>query len=210
MRGWRNCRRLSYVAFHYRTAAMDTFRSAYRIFNENEDIWARRRAQLDELGRRSRVQDRVFQRQLQGRAGRNRRRQDHPQLSAGGRHRCRRHGGGIGDPRFRQGDDVICTSYDMGVAHDGGYAGYCRVPADWVVPLPQGLTPVRSHGARHRRVYRRARGLPARAERHDSPATARCWSTARPGAWRRLRSTCSPGSATITAVTGKDGTSTIS
>ena len=28
----------------------------------------------------------------------------------------------------------------MGVAHDGGYGEVCRVPADWVVPLPQGLT----------------------------------------------------------------------
>ena len=44
------------------------------------------------------------------------------------------------DARFRPGDEVICTSYDMGVAHDGGYGEYCRVPADWVVPLPQGLT----------------------------------------------------------------------
>lgn len=44
------------------------------------------------------------------------------------------------DPRFKPGDEVICTSYDMGVAHDGGYAGVCRVPADWVVPLPDGLT----------------------------------------------------------------------
>lgn len=44
------------------------------------------------------------------------------------------------DPRFKAGDEVICTSYDMGVAHDGGYAGMCRVPADWVVPLPSGLT----------------------------------------------------------------------
>jgi putative YhdH/YhfP family quinone oxidoreductase len=35
---------------------------------------------------------------------------------------------------------VICTSYDFGVAHDGGYAQNCRVPADWVVPLPKGLT----------------------------------------------------------------------
>jgi len=45
------------------------------------------------------------------------------------------------DARFKAGDEVICTSYDLGVAHDGGYAGVCRVPADWVVPLPQGLTP---------------------------------------------------------------------
>jgi NADPH2:quinone reductase len=44
------------------------------------------------------------------------------------------------DARFRAGDEVICTSYDLGVAHDGGYAGCCRVPADWVVPLPRGLT----------------------------------------------------------------------
>jgi acrylyl-CoA reductase (NADPH) len=44
------------------------------------------------------------------------------------------------DARFRPGDEVICTSYDMGVAHDGGYGAYCRVPADWVVPLPKGLT----------------------------------------------------------------------
>lgn len=43
-------------------------------------------------------------------------------------------------PRFKAGDEVICTSYDLGVAHDGGYAEYCRVPADWVVPLPPGLT----------------------------------------------------------------------
>ncbi|MGQ0525150.1 MAG: oxidoreductase [Betaproteobacteria bacterium] len=42
--------------------------------------------------------------------------------------------------RFKPGDEVICTSYDMGVAHDGGYAEYCRVPADWVVPLPKGLS----------------------------------------------------------------------
>jgi len=44
------------------------------------------------------------------------------------------------DPRVKPGDAVICTSYDMGVAHDGGYGEYCRVPADWIVPLPQGLT----------------------------------------------------------------------
>jgi acrylyl-CoA reductase (NADPH) len=44
------------------------------------------------------------------------------------------------DVRFKPGDEVICTSYEMGVAHDGGYGQYCRVPADWVVPLPKGLT----------------------------------------------------------------------
>ncbi|MGB0127504.1 MAG: oxidoreductase [Rhodocyclaceae bacterium] len=44
------------------------------------------------------------------------------------------------DARFAEGDLVIATSYDIGVAHHGGYAEFGRVPADWVVPLPQGLT----------------------------------------------------------------------
>jgi putative YhdH/YhfP family quinone oxidoreductase len=43
------------------------------------------------------------------------------------------------DARYQAGDEVICTSYDFGVAHDGGYSEYCRVPADWLVPLPRGL-----------------------------------------------------------------------
>src|SRR4030095_461138 len=44
------------------------------------------------------------------------------------------------DARFRAGAQVLVTGYDRGVAHDGGYAGYVRVPADWVVPVPPGLT----------------------------------------------------------------------
>ena len=44
------------------------------------------------------------------------------------------------DGRFKAGDEVICTSYEFGVGHDGGLSQVCRVPADWVVPLPKGLT----------------------------------------------------------------------
>lgn len=44
------------------------------------------------------------------------------------------------DARFKAGEAVICTSYDFGVGHDGGYSQYCRVPADWVVSLPAGLS----------------------------------------------------------------------
>src|SRR6476661_6016453 len=44
------------------------------------------------------------------------------------------------DPRFKAGDQVLVHGYELGVAHDGGYAGYVRVPADWVVPVPQGLS----------------------------------------------------------------------
>lgn len=44
------------------------------------------------------------------------------------------------DARFSPGDEVIVTGYGMGVEHDGGYAEFARVPADWVIPLPQGLS----------------------------------------------------------------------
>lgn len=44
------------------------------------------------------------------------------------------------DARFAPGDPVLVTGYDLGVAHDGGYAGWVRVPGDWVVPLPAGLS----------------------------------------------------------------------
>jgi acrylyl-CoA reductase (NADPH) len=44
------------------------------------------------------------------------------------------------DPRFAPGASVLVTGYDLGVAHDGGYAAFVRVPADWVVPAPDGLS----------------------------------------------------------------------
>jgi putative YhdH/YhfP family quinone oxidoreductase len=44
------------------------------------------------------------------------------------------------DPRFKAGDEVLATSYDIGVAHHGGYAEMARLPADWVVKLPAGLS----------------------------------------------------------------------
>lgn len=44
------------------------------------------------------------------------------------------------DPRFKEGDEVIATSYEIGVAHFGGYSEYARIPAQWIVPLPEGLS----------------------------------------------------------------------
>ena len=44
------------------------------------------------------------------------------------------------DARWREGDQVLVTGYDLGVTQDGGYAGYVRVPAEWVVHVPEGLT----------------------------------------------------------------------
>ncbi|RUL52243.1 NADPH:quinone oxidoreductase family protein [Lysinibacillus antri] len=44
------------------------------------------------------------------------------------------------DSRFQEGDEVIATSYEIGVSHFGGYSEYARIPADWIVPLPKGLS----------------------------------------------------------------------
>lgn len=44
------------------------------------------------------------------------------------------------DPRFREGDEIIATSYEIGVSHYGGYSEYARIPGDWIVPLPENLT----------------------------------------------------------------------
>jgi acrylyl-CoA reductase (NADPH) len=43
------------------------------------------------------------------------------------------------DPSFSVGDRVLAQAYDLGVAHHGGFAEKVRVPASWVVPLPDGL-----------------------------------------------------------------------
>ncbi len=44
------------------------------------------------------------------------------------------------DERYPVGLPVIVTGYELGVGHDGGYAEFVRVPAEWVVPLPDGLS----------------------------------------------------------------------
>ena len=43
-------------------------------------------------------------------------------------------------PQYKRGDQVLITGYDLGAGHWGGYAKYVRVPAEWIVPLPSGLT----------------------------------------------------------------------
>ncbi len=45
-----------------------------------------------------------------------------------------------GDSRFTKGDAVLGVGFDLGVAHHGGYSEYARVPGDWLVKLPQGMT----------------------------------------------------------------------
>ena len=41
---------------------------------------------------------------------------------------------------FRIGDKVIVTGYDLGMNTAGGFGQYIRVPAEWVVKLPDGLS----------------------------------------------------------------------
>ena len=45
------------------------------------------------------------------------------------------------DPRYQPGDAVVLTGWRVGEAHWGGYSNLARVRADWLVPLPNGLTP---------------------------------------------------------------------
>lgn len=45
------------------------------------------------------------------------------------------------DSRFPVGCEVLATSFDLGVAHHGGYAEVARIPSAWAVPLPAGLSP---------------------------------------------------------------------
>ena len=44
------------------------------------------------------------------------------------------------DARYKTGDKVVLTGWRVGEAHWGGYAQKARVRADWLVPLPEGLT----------------------------------------------------------------------
>ncbi len=43
-------------------------------------------------------------------------------------------------PEIPVGSKVIAHAYGLGVDHHGGFAELARVPAGWVVPLPDGLT----------------------------------------------------------------------
>jgi acrylyl-CoA reductase (NADPH) len=44
------------------------------------------------------------------------------------------------DQRYRVGDKVVLTGWRVGETHWGGYAQVARVPADWLVALPEGLS----------------------------------------------------------------------
>lgn len=44
------------------------------------------------------------------------------------------------DPRYKAGDRVVLTGWRYGEVHWGGYSQKTRVNADWLVPLPDGIS----------------------------------------------------------------------
>lgn len=42
--------------------------------------------------------------------------------------------------RFKEGDEVLITGCSLSETRDGGYSQYLRVPSEWLVPLPDGLS----------------------------------------------------------------------
>ncbi|MEW6288827.1 MAG: YhdH/YhfP family quinone oxidoreductase [Thermodesulfobacteriota bacterium] len=45
-----------------------------------------------------------------------------------------------GSEKFKAGDEVIVTGYDLGTKIPGGFGQFIRVPAEWIVPLPPGMS----------------------------------------------------------------------
>ena len=45
-----------------------------------------------------------------------------------------------GDKRLKEGDAVVVCGAGLSETHDGGYAEYARLPAEFIVKLPQGLS----------------------------------------------------------------------
>src|SRR5581483_2825200 len=44
------------------------------------------------------------------------------------------------DPKHKTGDKVLAHGHEIGVSHHGGLSELARLPAQWVVPLPAGLS----------------------------------------------------------------------
>lgn len=49
-------------------------------------------------------------------------------------------------PEFKEGDKVLLNGWGVGETHWGAYAGLARVKSDWLVPLPESLTPQQAMG----------------------------------------------------------------
>jgi acrylyl-CoA reductase (NADPH) len=47
---------------------------------------------------------------------------------------------GSTNEQYREGDKVLVTGYGLGVSHYGGFSQFARVPSEWAVKLPEGLS----------------------------------------------------------------------
>ena len=78
------------------------------------------------------------------------------------------------DARYKPGDKVILTGWRVGEVHWGGYAEKARVKADWLVPLPKGLT-TRQAMAVGTAGLTAMLAVQALEDHGLKPAGARCW-----------------------------------
>jgi NADPH:quinone reductase-like Zn-dependent oxidoreductase len=90
-----------------------------------------------------------------------------------------------------EGAPVLAHGYDLGVAHHGGYAELVRIPADWVVPLPGGLSE-RQASISGTAGFTAALSVIWR-DTGSPPALARSSSLEPPGAWAVWPSRSWPG-----------------
>lgn len=44
------------------------------------------------------------------------------------------------NPNFKTGQEVLVTGYKMGMSHTGGFSEYDKMPAEWVIPIPENLS----------------------------------------------------------------------
>ncbi|MEC9344419.1 MAG: MDR family oxidoreductase [Pseudomonadota bacterium] len=51
-----------------------------------------------------------------------------------------------GSSAFGEGDRVLLNGWGVGETHWGAYAGMARLKSEWLIPLPEGLTPLEAMG----------------------------------------------------------------
>ena len=123
---------------------MKPFR-AFRVFEDGGEVHGKRvEATLDELTPGDVVIKAAYSSvNYKDAARRDRRQQDRPALSADHRHRRLGHCSVERPiPASVRATRRWSIGYELGVSHDGGYAECVRVPAEWVVPLPPGLSSI--------------------------------------------------------------------
>lgn len=49
-------------------------------------------------------------------------------------------------PQFKKGDQVLLNGFGVGETHWGAYAEKARLSANWLIPMPKGLTPIQAMG----------------------------------------------------------------